>query len=69
MCKNDTLPLRNDIIERIFTNRSISTKFGEHEGIGTQQIMRIVKAHEGMLDFSVIKNTFTLKIKIPDVRI
>ncbi|MCR2821617.1 sensor histidine kinase [Lederbergia panacisoli] len=66
--KNETLPLDDNTLERIFTSRSISTKTGGHEGIGTQEIMRIVKAHDGALDFSVIRNEFTLKIKIPDVR-
>ncbi|MFB9830260.1 sensor histidine kinase [Lederbergia wuyishanensis] len=68
ICKNDTLPLDDHTIERIFTSKSISTKTGDHEGIGTQEIMRIVKAHKGTLDFSVIGDEFTLKIKIPDVR-
>ncbi|MBS4196953.1 sensor histidine kinase [Lederbergia citri] len=68
ICKNDTLPLDDHIIERIYTSKSISTKTGNHEGIGTQEIMRIVKANKGTLDFSVIGDQFTLKIKIPDVR-
>ncbi|MBW8348878.1 GHKL domain-containing protein [Bacillus sp. IITD106] len=68
LCKNNTLPLKDNIIERMFTNRSISTKSGNHEGFGTQEIMRIVKSHNGTLDFSVIGHEFTLKIKIPDVR-
>ncbi|MBS4202028.1 GHKL domain-containing protein [Bacillus sp. FJAT-49732] len=68
ICKNDSLSLDDQTIDRIFTNRSISTKTGNHEGIGTQEIMRIVRKHNGMLDFSVIENEFTLKIKIPDVR-
>ncbi|HLU21766.1 MAG TPA: GHKL domain-containing protein [Bacillaceae bacterium] len=68
VCQNSTVPLQNETIERIFTKRSQSTKGGNHEGIGTQQIMYIVKKHDGTLDFTAIDETFTLKIKIPDVK-
>lgn len=68
ICQNSTTALDPDTIERIFTNRAKSTKGGSHEGIGTQQVMRIVKSHGGTLDFSAIQNNFTLKIKIPDIQ-
>ncbi|WP_382351606.1 sensor histidine kinase [Lederbergia graminis] len=68
VCQNSTVPLQNETIECIFTKRSQSTKGGTHEGIGTQQIMNIVKKHDGTLDFTAIDETFTLKIKIPDVK-
>lgn len=67
-CQNDTLPIPENIIERMFTNKSISTKGEHHEGFGTQEILRIIDKYRGTVDFSVIKNQFTLKIKIPDVR-
>ncbi|WP_062106964.1 sensor histidine kinase [Bacillus niameyensis] len=67
-CQNDTLPLGNDIIDRLYTSKSKSTKGDHHEGLGTQEIRRIVKHYKGTLDFSVIDQQFTLKIKIPDVR-
>ncbi|MBS4178916.1 GHKL domain-containing protein [Bacillus sp. FJAT-49731] len=67
-CKNHTMPLENETIERIYTKRAHTTKGGSHEGIGTQQIMRIVKKHHGVLDFIAAENNFTLKIKIPDMQ-
>lgn len=67
-CENDTVPLDNDIIERLFTTRAISTKGGQHEGFGTQEIRRIVDQYGGTLDFSAIDTKFHLKIKLPDIR-
>lgn len=67
-CQNDTMPLPENIIEQMFTNKATSTKGGHHEGIGTQEINKIVNKYRGALDFSVIQNQFTLKIKIPNIR-
>ncbi|MBO0995876.1 sensor histidine kinase [Bacillus sp. SD088] len=66
--RNHTLPIEDRILERLYTSRAESSKRGNHEGLGTQEIQRIVKNHQGNLDFSFIKDQFTLKIKLPDVR-
>ncbi|KRG13084.1 hypothetical protein ACA29_09735 [Lederbergia galactosidilytica] len=68
ICRNDTLPIQERILERMYTPKAESSKTGTHEGFGTQEIQRIVKKHQGILDFSFIKDQFTLKIKLPDVR-
>ncbi|GIN73927.1 hypothetical protein J14TS2_44020 [Bacillus sp. J14TS2] len=68
VCRNHTLPIENRILERIYTAKAESSKRGNHGGFGTQEIQRIVKNHQGSLDFSFIKDQFTLKIKLPDVR-
>ncbi|OZI11404.1 hypothetical protein CEW92_11630 [Bacillaceae bacterium SAS-127] len=68
VCQNHTIPLANETIERIYTKRAISTKGGSHEGLGTQQIQRIVTQASGNLDFIAKGEQFTLKIKIPDIQ-
>ncbi|GIN59629.1 sensor histidine kinase [Lederbergia ruris] len=68
VCRNHTLPIEERILERMYTSKAESSKVGNHEGFGTQEIQRIVKNHQGILDFSFIKDQFTLKIKLPDVR-
>lgn len=68
VCQNSTVPLKNDTLERIFTRKSRSTKGGEHEGLGTQQVSRIIKKYNGNLDFAATNQKFTLTMKIPDVR-
>lgn len=65
--KNDSLPLDDRVIERIYTARSVSTKAGG-EGIGTRQIKRLVERYNGTLDFAAAEHTFTLTIKIPDIQ-
>ncbi len=67
ICQNDTMPLKEEVIETIYTKKSFSTKGGNHEEIGSQELNRIVKKYQGTLDFSAIDNTFILKIKIPDI--
>jgi len=66
-CRNDSLPLDEAVLDGLYTRKALSTKGQGHEGFGTQQIARIVKAHQGMLDFSMIGSTFTLKLKIPAI--
>lgn len=68
VCQNDSVPLADDILDRLYTSRAKSTKGGNHEGLGTWQIKQIVKSHDGTLDFSLIDNQYTLKIKIPAIQ-
>ncbi|MCJ7841100.1 GHKL domain-containing protein [Lederbergia sp. NSJ-179] len=68
ICQNHTLPLDDRILNRMYTSKAESSKAGNHEGVGTQEIKQIVKRRQGTLDFSLIKDQFTLKIKLPDVR-
>lgn len=64
-CKNDSLPLPNEVADRLFTKPGISTKGEGHAGLGTKVIKESVKAAQGYLDFVHKDETFMVKIKIP----
>lgn len=64
-CKNDSLPLPNEVADRLFTKPGISTKGDGHAGLGTKTIKDSVQAAHGYLDFVHKDETFMVKIKIP----
>lgn len=64
-CKNDTLPLPNEVLDHLFTKKATSTKSGDHAGLGTQIIADIVNRYGGHLDYTYKNETFTLHIKLP----
>ncbi|TCP29041.1 LytT family two-component system sensor histidine kinase NatK [Scopulibacillus darangshiensis] len=67
ICKNDTLPIPNSVLDHLFQKQGLTTKNGTHEGLGTTIIRRIVDQHIGYLEFKYKKETFTLKIKLPAI--
>ncbi|MGP1909702.1 sensor histidine kinase [Metabacillus sp. JX24] len=63
--KNATLPLPLNIVDRLFEVDGLTTKGGEHVGLGTKIAKDIVHKHGGYLDFIHKDEQFTVKIKIP----
>lgn len=68
ICKNHTLPITRDILDSLYHSYGISTKSGEHKGLGTKIISDIVHSNHGFLDFVHKGEEFTVKIKIPAIR-
>lgn len=68
ICKNHTLPITKDILDSLYHTFGISTKSGEHRGMGTKIISDIVNTNHGFLDFVHKGEEFTVKIKIPAIR-
>ena len=68
ICKNNSLPIPTNILDTLFQTYGITTKKGEHEGLGTKMIHDIVKDHQGFLDFVYKDQEFIVKIKIPAIR-
>ena len=68
VCKNNSLQIPTNILDRLFQTYGITTKKGEHEGLGTKMIHDLVKDHQGFLDFVYRDQEFIIKIKIPAIR-
>ncbi|WP_050182313.1 sensor histidine kinase [Domibacillus robiginosus] len=66
-CKNESLPLPNEIVDRLFIKPGLSTKGEGHAGLGTKIIKESVQAAHGYLDFIHKDESFTVKIKIPSI--
>lgn len=66
-CKNNTLPIPNEVLDHLYTKQAKSTKSGDHEGLGTSIIADTVKKCNGHLDFIYKAETFTLHIKLPAI--
>lgn len=62
---NSTLPLEKEMLDSLFRSYGRTTKQGEHQGLGTYIIHKIVTDHHGKLDFVYKKKTMTIKIKLP----
>lgn len=69
ICKNNSLPIPNDILDSLFVAYGKTTKSKNHEGLGTKIINDIVTRHQGLLDFTYKRQEFTVKIKFPALRI
>ncbi|MDY0409931.1 sensor histidine kinase [Virgibacillus soli] len=68
ICKNHSLPLPGTLLDTLYTKKAFSTKGMHHEGLGSQRINYLVEKYHGSLDFSLIDNIFTLKVKIIDLK-
>lgn len=66
-CSNHCQPIPNSILDTMYERYGQTTKWGEHEGMGTKIIADIVKRHHGHLDFNYKNEEFVLKIKIPAI--
>ena len=66
-CKNDSLPLPDEILDNLFQKKVPTTKSGDHEGLGTQIIAEIVGKYNGYLDYPYQDETFTLHITTPAI--
>lgn len=62
---NSTLPLEKEMLDSLFRSYGHTTKQGEHQGLGTYIIHKLVTTHHGKLDFVYKKKTMTIKIKLP----
>ena len=67
ICQNESLPIETKILDRLYEDYGITTKKGDHKGLGTKIIDEIVDKYEGTLDFIYKDETFTVKIKIPAI--
>ncbi len=67
--RNRTMPIPAKILDRLYIQFGNSTKTGSDRGIGTKVIYEIVKKHQGVLDFVYKEEEFTVKIKLPAIRI
>ncbi len=67
-CSNQSLPIEADILDHLYEKFGLTTKGDGHEGLGTKQILDIVKRHQGFLDFVYKDEEFTVKIKVPAIR-
>lgn len=66
-CSNSTLPVPQSIIDSLFERFGMSTKEGDHEGLGTKIIKDIVLSYNGFLDYTHKGQSFEVKIKIPHI--
>ena len=65
-CHNSTSPVPKEVADRLFTTAGITTK-PEHAGLGTMIIQEIIDHHQGFLDFTTEKNTFSITCKFPSI--
>lgn len=63
--KNSTLPIPKEILDSLFQSYGQTTKAGEHQGLGTYVVKKLVDDHHGKLDFVYQKKTIAIKIKLP----
>lgn len=68
ICKNNSLPIPNYILDNMFKSYGKTTKSKNHEGLGTKIINDIVTRHQGLLDFTFKQQEFTVKIKFPAIQ-
>ncbi|MGY3717609.1 GHKL domain-containing protein [Sutcliffiella cohnii] len=52
ICKNNSLPLTSNILDRLYDKYGVTTKGGNHEGLGTKIIHSTVQQYNGLLDFT-----------------
>jgi two-component system, LytTR family, sensor histidine kinase NatK len=67
ICQNHSLPVPVPILDKLYTSYGLTTKDGDHEGIGTKLIDDIVRKHKGFLDFVHKEERFIVKIKFPAI--
>lgn len=65
-CENATIPLPNEVVDRLFEQSTVTTK-ANHAGLGTTIIKEIVEEYGGHLQFEHQNGRFELKIKLPIV--
>lgn len=65
---NSTVPLEQGLADRLFRAYGTSTKGGTHRGVGTFIIASIVESGNGHLEFSAIRDRFSLKVKLPVIK-
>lgn len=53
------------LLDSLFQKFKITTKEGDHEGLGTYIITNLVNEYHGKLNYSYLNDTFTIIIKIP----
>ncbi|MEH7235691.1 sensor histidine kinase [Bacillus sp. JJ1562] len=68
-CKNSSLPIPNQILDKLFVNFGKTTKGEGHEGLGTKLIQDVVNEANGFLDFVHKDEEFAIKIKIPAIKV
>ncbi|WP_456276632.1 sensor histidine kinase [Bacillus sp. AK128] len=68
ICKNNSLPIPTNILDKLYGSFGLTTKKEGHEGLGTKQILDVVKENQGYLDFQYKDEEFAVKIKIPAIR-
>lgn len=66
-CKNHTNRIPNEVLDQLFKKHGLTTKTGNHEGLGTKIITDIVQKNQGHLNFIHKNETFTIHIKMPAI--
>ncbi|KGP92563.1 histidine kinase [Pontibacillus chungwhensis BH030062] len=66
--RNDTTPVPDDVLDKLYRVPSTTTKTGER-GFGATSIQSIVQKRHGHLDFTYKQKHYTLKIKWPSIQI
>ncbi|MEI5907428.1 GHKL domain-containing protein [Bacillus spongiae] len=67
ICKNNSLPIPTNILDKLYQQHGHTTKRDHHKGLGTKIIQDTVKEHQGFLDFVYKDEEFTVKIKFPAI--
>ncbi|MEG7336374.1 sensor histidine kinase [Bacillus sp. 0102A] len=65
ICENSTPGMDPNVLDTLYQSFGRSTKSGDHEGMGTYIIQKLVKSASGRLDFTYRHPVFRLEIKIP----
>jgi LytT family two-component system sensor histidine kinase NatK len=63
--KNSAFFEDKHILDELFEKFEVSSKSGEHQGIGTYIISSVVKSHNGRLAYQFKNDELTIKIKLP----
>lgn len=66
-CKNSSMAIPESIVDFLFVKFVKSTKRGQNRGYGTKIIYKIVRDHQGYLDYTYKESSFYIKIKIPAI--
>ncbi|MDR4937821.1 GHKL domain-containing protein [Rossellomorea marisflavi] len=64
---NPSLKIPGPVLDKLYQTHGITTKSGEHQGLGSAMIMEIVNEYEGYLDFIHKDQHFEVKLKFPAI--
>lgn len=65
---NTSLPIPGNILDRLYRRSGLTTKGGNHEGLGTYTIGKLVRQYKGKLDYQWDASEFYVKIKLPIIK-
>lgn len=65
---NSTALIPDHIIDHLFKKYNLTTKNGDHEGLGTYIIKEIVTRYEGQIDYTYEANQMKITVTFPNVK-